>query len=437
MVFIHKARKNQRRQNPALFSKTALTLVVSAILITLLIGPKKALLATPDSATTVDLSPKNEPRIFLLTVQPGKEFYSIWGHTALLVVDPKINHGHPMTFDYGLFRLDPVFLSRFLHGEPTYWLGVSPWKNTEEMFLEEQRAIYAQELLFTREKKENFLKLLYNDTLPANRFYSYHVFTNNCTTRVRDLINETLDGTLKQAYSETEDDATYRSLSTEYGRSSIPYFLLMQSVQNVRADQPITKYEAMFLPLLLQQGLTSYNKSLTENGHPAFLSRAAQLTPEGTEIPPETVHRNWRTFQVGLVVFLTIFFLWPVSYRNILTRMLNFTGVILWSLPAGIAGAVYLLLSSISPLENFHDNYNILFLNPFLLFLPLHRVVENRIPHRINLGIYGFFLLLPVVALVGAMTHIIHQDLIQGALFATTLHALLLWKYLQKRRPAE
>ncbi|KAA6309653.1 hypothetical protein EZS27_038899, partial [termite gut metagenome] len=73
-------------------------------------------------------------RLSLLTCAPGKEIYSLFGHTAIRYESPEKHID--WVFNYGMFDFDtPDFIWRFVKGETDYLLGVTTYAH----FLEEYR----------------------------------------------------------------------------------------------------------------------------------------------------------------------------------------------------------------------------------------------------------------------------------------------------------
>lgn len=62
--------------------------------------------------------------IELITIGPGTEFWSVFGHNALLL---RQQDGRALIYNFGVFDPEePGFLGRFLRGEPIYRLEAWP-----------------------------------------------------------------------------------------------------------------------------------------------------------------------------------------------------------------------------------------------------------------------------------------------------------------------
>ena len=83
-----------------------------------------SLLAQPLKAQT----DSSQQRISLLTCGPGEDLYSIWGHTAIRVIDTA--QQADIVFNYGTFDdSDPLFYIKFTRGIMIY--SVAPYAFTD------------------------------------------------------------------------------------------------------------------------------------------------------------------------------------------------------------------------------------------------------------------------------------------------------------------
>lgn len=125
--------------------------------------------------------------ISLLTCGPGKEIYSMFGHSALRVNDK--NHHQDLAFNYGMFSFNqPYFISRFILGLTDYQLGIQTMSNFMAEYEYENRWVIQQNLKLTQKEKLEILQALSKNAKEENATYRYNFFYDNCTTRARDMI---------------------------------------------------------------------------------------------------------------------------------------------------------------------------------------------------------------------------------------------------------
>lgn len=154
--------------------------------------------------------------VSVLTCSPGREVYSLYGHTAIRFQDKA--RGVDYVFNYGVFDFNTeYFIWKFVLGKTDYQCVAVPW----EYFLQEYRqrgsSVMAQVLNLTREEAEAVKAYLYSNIREENRVYRYNYLTNNCTTRVMDCVDACVDGEV--SYSWETAPRTYRQMMHEYTKA--------------------------------------------------------------------------------------------------------------------------------------------------------------------------------------------------------------------------
>lgn len=77
--------------------------------------------------------------------------------------------------------------------QTTSWeLPTTPVSRAEYAF--DGRSVWQQTLNLSKEEKAELIRLLQENYLPENRVYRYNFFYDNCATRPRDKIEESIDG---------------------------------------------------------------------------------------------------------------------------------------------------------------------------------------------------------------------------------------------------
>ena len=129
-------------------------------------------------------------RISLLTCTPGQELYSIFGHSALRVIDnTDKNSVTDHVYNFGTFNFDdPGFYLKFVRGQLRYYVNVEEFEDFKFSYIEENRGITEQELNFSAVEKIAIHRALLENIKEENKFYMYDFFFDNCTTRLRDII---------------------------------------------------------------------------------------------------------------------------------------------------------------------------------------------------------------------------------------------------------
>ena len=187
-------------------------------------------------------------RISLLTCEPGSEIYALFGHSAIRYENPAKQED--WVFNYGMFSFkDSNFVMRFVKGETDYQLGVVPFRYFEAEYGMRGSSVYQQELNLTNAEKEKLAGLLFENYLPANRVYRYNYFYDNCTTRARDKIEESIQG--KVVYPVSDRVVSYRDILHEFTAGSEWSEFGIDLCLGSEADEPIDERKQMFAPFYM------------------------------------------------------------------------------------------------------------------------------------------------------------------------------------------
>ena len=139
------------------------------------------------------LSAAATPRIGVMTMQPGEVFWERFGHDAIVVEDPA--RGEALSYNYGFFDpSEPGFLGRFVRGEMQYMLVALPLADDLATFRDEGRGVRIQWLELAPAQARSIADALAENAKPEHARYRYDYFRDNCTTRVRDVLDRGLGG---------------------------------------------------------------------------------------------------------------------------------------------------------------------------------------------------------------------------------------------------
>lgn len=184
--------------------------------------------------------------ISLLTCAPGKEVYSLYGHTAIRYNDK--TKGIDIAINYGMFSFKtPFFIPRFIFGLTDYEMGIIPFDAFCEEYRYEDRDVIQQVLNLTADEKKEIIKAIETNYLPENRIYRYNYFYDNCTTRARDILLNNING--KIFYSDNQGSyPSYRDLIHAFNEEEPWARFGNDLLLGVKADKPTNLKEHQFLP---------------------------------------------------------------------------------------------------------------------------------------------------------------------------------------------
>lgn len=189
-------------------------------------------------------------QISILTCDPGKEVYELYGHTAIRVKD--FSKGHDWVFNYGVFSFKkPHFIWRFILGQTDYELGVIPFQYFLRAYASESRNVYEQVLNLNQEEKKHLFQSLVENYQLENREYRYNFLYNNCTNQAINKIEEHIEG--KVVYFEDSlKKTTYRNIIHEFVEGNDWLKLGQDLILGCDADNLIGIKEQMFSPIYAQ-----------------------------------------------------------------------------------------------------------------------------------------------------------------------------------------
>ena len=220
----------------------------------------------------------NEAKISLLTISPGEELYSAFGHSAFWVYDPI--QGYDRVYNYGTFDFnEPNFYTKFIRGKLLYKLSVGDLYSIVEGAKYENRGVIEQELNLSKEIKNKLFQFLETNNLPQNRYYKYDFFFDNCSTRLRDALGVAADKSLTFNLKETEKKS-FRQLLDPFLVNKQWQDMGMDIGLGTPADQIARPYDYMYLPEHLYSGFASATILTTEEKTNDTLSVKKGVLPQ-------------------------------------------------------------------------------------------------------------------------------------------------------------
>ncbi|GHT02391.1 membrane protein [Bacteroidia bacterium] len=322
-------------------------------------------------------------QVSLLTVLPRpNEAYTIYGHTALRLYDPE--QRTDVVFNWGTFDFDaPHFLYRFVKGETDYFLSYTDYKHFLYVYSMGNATMVEQVLNLTAEGKEALMQKLSLNLQPENLVYRYNFLFDNCTTRVRDLIEQSTEDQL--VYPEQTGTTTFRQLihscTEPYPWMTFGIDLLIGS----GADSLINARQELFLPLKLKEAL---------DNTPIVISSKQVLTSV-----PEQVVKRWfweSPLTIGILIFLVYLVVAGMGWWKH-RKFKGFFAPLFFI--AGAAGCLVAFVTLFSYHPCTSPNWNLLWLHPFHLIAFVGYFFKK--PNRLISGYHWINLVLLAGLLLG------------------------------------
>jgi hypothetical protein len=342
-------------------------------------------------------------RISLLTCTPGNELYSIFGHSAIRIVDS--NNVNDLVFNYGTFNFnDDEFYIKFIKGKLNYFVSVQQTEDFIYSYSAEGRGVTEQILNLSEQEKNDIKYALVENLKEENKYYQYDFFYDNCTTRLRDIISKNKQPNPILPYVMPEKTRFRQAIHMYLNKSEQHWSKLgIDLLLGAKTDKIMSAEEQEFLPENL---MSAFDKCANQK----LVSEKNQLTPPTfiNQILKPTFTPNF-CFWIFFAVILILSFL-KNKFVSIITTgldftMLFFTGAlgilfifmwfgtdhimtknnynILWALPTNIIAAFF-----IKSKQHFVRNYFVF----VACFLSLILICWNFLPQQLNVSLIPIIL---------------------------------------------
>jgi hypothetical protein len=318
----------------------------------------------------VEQSAAEKLSIYLLTMGPGDEVWEKFGHNAIWVHDPV--EGTDQAYNYGMFDFRQAnFYTNFARGRMLYWMQGFDAVQTLQYYASQNRTVWVQELNLSPAQRVWVKRFLEWNARPENRFYRYDYYRDNCSTRVRDVIDRVTGGAVKARFGRVPTGVTYRWHTARLTADDVPTYTGLMIGLAEPADRPISGWEEMFLPMRLRDYVRKMDVPDGRGGTvPLVRSErvavaAVGRAPERRE-PPQRVPAY---LLVGVVLAGVLAGLGWAAAKNRAARLGYAVLAALWTLLTGVGGIVLACLWLFTDHAIAYRNENLLQLDP--LSLPL------------------------------------------------------------------
>lgn len=211
-------------------------------------------------------------QVSLLTCGTGEEIYSVFGHTAVRIIDS--TKGTDIVYNYGTFDgYDEHFEMKFMQGKLLYYLSEDDYSDFIGFYGEDGRWVDEQVLNIAEADKKQIQDYLATNLLPENRAYKYDFFFDNCATRIRDIFTQTHGEAFRYPNVLPQGKAlSFRDIINRYLAGNVWERFGINILLGSKIDQPMTNSQIMFLPDYLSDGVGG----ATLNGKP-FAGKAQRI----------------------------------------------------------------------------------------------------------------------------------------------------------------
>ncbi len=332
------------------------------------------LLALTGPATAADPLPTDtQPTdsnldVSLLTFGPGEEVWERFGHNANEYRDRTT--GTARLYNYGIFDFSQEnFFVNFARGLMTYRAAAGDPADELPPYIAEGRWIVRQDLNLTPAQRAKLADFLEWNVRPENAQYRYDYFRANCSTRVRDALDQALGGAIKAQTIAPSRGFTYRMDADRLMRPDPAIMLAIDAGLGPYADQRLSYWDESFVPMEFMRHVREV-KVLDEAGELVpLVASETELAQARIANPPEfPANWIWAALGIGLAAALILFCLARLRVHA-WARVVFASVACLCALVLGLAGLVLAGLWLFTDHVSAWRNENLLLFNPLCLLL--------------------------------------------------------------------
>jgi len=313
-----------------------------------------------------------ELEVYVVTLGQGALYWEKYGHNMLYFRDAST--GLDLAFNWGSFDFTrPGYLQRVIVGDPQYWVDTLPGRLVFDFYRRHDRSITLQRLAFTPAQAARALALARDNAREENKYYRYDYFLDNCSTRIRDLVDTVLDGALRRAWADTTA-LTYRSETVRLlDDMKLPQLGVILALGRP-ADVPLTVWESGFIPMRLRDAL----RGAVADGAPVVTEERMVFTSARWSDGADAT-RVWIWYAlIGAALAIDVAGLAMLAGRHRGIDIAWRVEAAAWTALTGVFGVVVLLGWLTTRHTFWYDNENLLLANPLSLAVTVLTLMALR-----------------------------------------------------------
>jgi len=304
-----------------------------------------------------------EYQVSILTAGPGAKVWEKWGHNMIRVRN--VRTGAEAVYNWGMFSLSQEgYVLHFLMGRMNYWMQPQGMSATYRTYRRDDRTLIEQELALTPEARVELVTFLEWNAREENRFYRYDYYLDNCSTRLRDALDQALGGALRRATQGVDAGTTFRTETRRLSADDLLIYTGLMLGLGPSTDRPIDRWDEMFLPGKVAERLRELRVTHADGSSGPLVVRedtlyASRRFPEPLPAPRKTAIYLVLGTVVGVLLVLA---------GRAKGRMPFLAGGGLVALLVGLGGALMVFLMSFTDHSVTYGNENA-FLVSFIALL--------------------------------------------------------------------
>jgi hypothetical protein len=311
------------------------------------------------SSTRLFSQLSNDTTAYLLTCGPGTETYSIYGHSALRIIIREKNSD--TVYNWGVFDFDtPNFAWKFAKGRLDYMISAETASSFLSVYLFEHRYVVSQKINIESKEMRKLVELVNENNKPENRKYRYDFFYDDCTTRIRDLLEKSIGEKLKYPPEEKGKIPTFRNMVGKY-QNPYPWLKFgVDLIMGSTADRRANFRDRMFLPIDMKEELSETVVHRSGKMIPLLQNPVVLVDFESPVVKKKFLVSP--PFVFTLAITLILILTGVIKSRKIM-RLIDIAIYLVFS----ILAVLMIFFNFFTDHEQMSWNLNIIWLNPFII----------------------------------------------------------------------
>ena len=284
------------------------------------------------------VSPAAARHLELLIIGPGDNPYTLYGHSAMLLVEGAEPTDDDLVFNFGVTDFKrPNYVLNFVGGRVHFWGKSVRWGKVLRRWIKHDRAVWRWPINLEPRAVEIVVASMRHDIKPEHREYIYDAFRNNCATRLRDYLDQATGGAVFAALGQKKTGRSFRDDIREAYSHQPELLLMTELVPGVELDTDRTAWALAYRPHALAASLAS----VTYRGRPLIGPAVQIYRRQG----PNTLDGPAQRGQIFLSVLAGLILLlarvaqrlsrrWRGVFLGIWATLSGGAGVVLWAVTA-------------------------------------------------------------------------------------------------------
>jgi hypothetical protein len=280
--------------------------------------------------------------------------------------------GTDRVYNWGVFDFNtPAFAWKFARGRLEYMLGVSTYERFIQEYFLEGRWVQSQKINLEPRETAELMHLIGINLRPENVKYRYDFFYDDCSTRIRDLLEEAIGDSMVYPPEIFDEAPSFRFLTGKYLMTA-PWLklgidLLMGSPGNKKASVR----DRMFLPLDMQKGLSDI-----------VINRNGKMIPL-LQNPVTVLEKSLKTEKTSFLtsplfvfsILLVIVIILSAVFRDLKSNRI--IDILLFSVFSVLA-LMMIFFNFFTDHQQMRLNANAVWLNPFIILCLLSVILKRN-----------------------------------------------------------